>query len=67
MLFRYVFYYVYKSPKKKILSSQCLAAFLSEEPSRDIPNPQPNQCPQLEEAHGLGEPSELDNDFSMDL
>ena len=48
------------------LSSQCLAASLSEEPSsRDTPNPQPNPRPQLEEAHG--EPSELDNDFSMDL
>jgi hypothetical protein len=43
------------------LSSKCLAAALSEEPSGD--SPQANLCPQ----EALGEPSELDNDFSMNL
>ena len=45
------------------LSSQCLAASLSEEPSRDTSDPQPNL--RRQEAHG--ELSELDNDFPMDL
>jgi hypothetical protein len=43
------------------LSSQCLAASLSEEPSTN--DPQHN--PRSQEAHG--EPSELDDDFSMYL